>query len=66
MEILIYINNNTISGYKWSSKNGPPFYIESNTPASIQITVQKQRPIFLVIPFLKKLFGLVPQPRVKK
>ena len=59
-------NNNTISGYKWSSKNGPPFTIGSNTPASIQITVKKQRPIILLIPFLKKFFGLVPQPHLEK
>ena len=53
-------NIHTISGYKWSSSDGPPFQIESNTPCVAKITVNKKRPISLVMPFLKKTIGIVP------
>ena len=53
-------NIHTISGYKWSSSDGPPFQIESNTPCVAKITVNKKRPISLVMPFLRKTIGIVP------
>ena len=49
---------NTISGYKWSSREGPPVTISSGTICSGSITVRTQRPITLVIPTLKKILGL--------
>ncbi len=49
---------NTISGYKWSSREGPPLTISSGTICSGSITVRTQRPITLVIPTLKKILGM--------
>ncbi len=48
----------TFSGYKWSSSKGPPKKIVPGTLADIRITVRQQPPISLLIPALKKLFGV--------
>lgn len=47
-------DNNTLSGYKWSSSKGPPIEITSGTMISAAITVKEQAPISMVIPILKK------------
>lgn len=46
----------TESGYKWSTPKGAPTTIEAGTICSGEIRVSSQRPIELVIPFMKKLF----------
>lgn len=46
------------SHYEWSTRNGPPFTIQSGTSCSASITLSEQRPIELVIPILKKAVGL--------
>ncbi len=48
----------TVSGYKWSSPKGPNISIESGTLCSASITVEKQRPIALVIPILREYVGI--------
>jgi HlyD family secretion protein len=48
----------TPSGYGWSTSKGPPVEITSGTLADGQIVVQRQRPITLVLPYLRKLFGI--------
>lgn len=48
----------TFSGFKWTSPKGPPNPIVSGTICEITITVKKQIPISLVIPLLKKFFGV--------
>jgi multidrug efflux pump subunit AcrA (membrane-fusion protein) len=45
------------SGYRWSSL-GPDVTIESGTSCSAKIVVDRQRPISLVIPILKRKLGL--------
>jgi HlyD family secretion protein len=47
------------SGYRWSSGAGPDLKISRGTLASGQIIVREQPPVTLVIPALKKFFGLV-------
>ncbi len=49
---------NTESGYRWSSSKGPPVKIYSGTLCFSAIVVERRRPIALVIPLLKKTFGL--------
>ncbi len=51
-------DESTISGYRWSTKKGPPFSIDSGTPCTARIVVREQRPISLVIPLLKKQLGV--------
>jgi HlyD family secretion protein len=40
----------TSSGFRWSSGSGPPASVESGTPVTVQVVVERQRPISLVIP----------------
>ena len=48
----------TPSGFAWTSGVGPPIAIDSGTIGSGQITVDRQRPIALVIPLLRDWTGL--------
>ena len=52
------IPDNTTSGFKWSSSSGPKLNIASGTMCSTEVIVKRQRPINLVIPFLKKNAGI--------
>jgi HlyD family secretion protein len=51
-------NAATVSGYRWSSPKGPDSRIESGTLCSASIIVKRQRPIALVLPFLREYLGL--------
>lgn len=46
------------SGYRWTSSDGAPFPVVSGTTVSAEITVIEQRPISLLIPFLRKASGI--------
>ncbi len=46
------------SGYRWTSVEGPPFPIGSGTTVAAEITIDEQRPLSLLIPFLRKTTGL--------
>jgi HlyD family secretion protein len=48
----------TPSGFKWSSRQGPKLRFGSGTLLSGRIVVREQRPIELVIPALRRLFGV--------
>ena len=48
----------TPSGFRWSSGSGPPSSVESGTLVSVQVVVERQRPISLLIPALRS--ALVP------
>lgn len=54
----LLIDEGTVSGYKWSSSQGPPLKIQSGTIASAQIAVAARRPIDLVLPMLREYSGL--------
>ena len=41
------------SGYKWTSKNGPPFPIETGTVATLRVILEEERPISYLIPLWK-------------
>jgi multidrug efflux pump subunit AcrA (membrane-fusion protein) len=47
----------TVSGYQWSSSQGPPLELHSGTPCRARITVREQRPIRLLIPTIRDLLG---------
>ncbi|MBF0238686.1 MAG: NHLP bacteriocin system secretion protein [SAR324 cluster bacterium] len=51
-------DENTISSYQWTSSKGPPTKIFSGTLCTAGITVTEQRPISLVMPFLRNFLGL--------
>ena len=48
----------TPSGYRWSSSRGPDLEISSGTLAAGSIIVREDRPIFLVIPKVRRRLGL--------
>ncbi len=50
----------TVSGYRWSSSDGPPIDILTGTLCGALITVERRRPIDLVIPLIRDGFGLEP------
>ncbi len=47
-------SDSTVSGYAWTSGKGPPMKIERNTLCSVEIVTRRQKPITLVLPFIKK------------
>jgi biotin carboxyl carrier protein len=50
-------DSKTISGYQWSTLSGPPVNIANSTVCDISVVIRKQRPIEMVIPQMKNLFG---------
>ncbi|MDX2081913.1 MAG: NHLP bacteriocin system secretion protein [Terrimicrobiaceae bacterium] len=46
------------SGYRWSSSRGPDLSVEGGTLCSASIVLERDRPIRLLIPFLRKQLGL--------
>ncbi|HXM05152.1 MAG TPA: NHLP bacteriocin system secretion protein [Chthoniobacterales bacterium] len=48
----------TPSGYRWSSSRGPDVSVEGGTVCTASVVLVRQRPITLLIPFLKKQLGL--------
>ncbi|MCF2149574.1 NHLP bacteriocin system secretion protein [Desmonostoc muscorum LEGE 12446] len=48
----------TISGYKWSSSQGPNMKVTSGTTTSIQVTVEERAPITFVLPILRSWSGV--------
>jgi HlyD family secretion protein len=44
----------SLSGYQWSSARGPDVKLASGTMCKAEITIERQRPLGLVIPILKR------------
>ncbi len=51
-------NQDSYSGYNWTSANGPEVLINAGTSCMGKITVKEEPPIAMVIPALKKFFDL--------
>lgn len=47
-------SDETASGYVWTSGKGPAVTIDRNSVCSVEIVTRRQRPLSLVLPFLKK------------
>ena len=56
VEVALIGDENTESGYRWSTPKGAPFAIRSGTVCGGEIIVSNQRPIQKVVPFFKRLF----------
>jgi HlyD family secretion protein len=48
----------TVSGFKWSSREGPPQHISSGTLCSAQVVTTHDAPITFVVPMVKARLGL--------
>lgn len=57
IHIRLLPSKNTYSGYAWSSSDGPRQKISAGTPVDASITVEKRRPISLLIPALRSLIS---------
>lgn len=58
IDVRIERDASTPSGFRWSSSRGPDTPITPGTLCSAQIITRTQRPIALVLPFLKHVTGL--------
>ncbi|MBJ79813.1 MAG: NHLP bacteriocin system secretion protein [Myxococcales bacterium] len=58
VQVVLRRNPDTVSGFQWSSGRGPEVEINAGTLCDGLITVRKQRPIALLIPFFKTFFGI--------
>ncbi|MFA6302544.1 MAG: NHLP bacteriocin system secretion protein [Legionella sp.] len=60
LAVRVHLKNNpdTFSGLSWSSSHGPQVKITPGTLAIGLITIRQQAPITLVVPALKKLWGI--------
>lgn len=58
LTIELSANPDTASGFLWSSSKGPTLIVSSGTLCSAQIVTRRQRPITLLLPYIKERFGL--------
>jgi HlyD family secretion protein len=59
-EVRVSLNDDpgSPSGFQWSASKGPPIVITSGTICTVQIVTQRQQPISLVFPYMKKKLGI--------
>ena len=60
MEVRVALipSADTLSGYEWTSSEGPSTIITAGTLCAGAVTVKEQRPVELLIPFIRKRLGL--------
>jgi len=58
IRVLLERDPQTPSGFKWSTSRGPQLTVSSGTMCTVQIVTQYQKPISLVLPFVKEKLGL--------
>lgn len=56
VRVDLVVDENTVSGYAWSSKKGATVDVENGTLCSAAVVVAEQRPISMVIPILKQKY----------
>lgn len=58
VRVTMRVNPKTPSGFQWSSSEGPPLLLSSGTLCSLQVVTQRQKPLSLLLPFLKGKLGV--------
>jgi len=58
VEVSLQLDSTTASGFRWSSRAGPPTPVGSGTSIGVSVVVARRRPITLLLPFLRSTFGL--------
>jgi HlyD family secretion protein len=58
VEIAPEADSTTTSGYRWSSGAGPQMQIPSGTLCDVNVVIERQRPISLLLPFLRSTVGM--------
>ncbi|MBE9182952.1 NHLP bacteriocin system secretion protein [Oculatella sp. LEGE 06141] len=54
----LMLDPNTVSGYKWSSSQGPETQISSGTTTIVRVKVEERAPITFVLPILRSASGV--------
>ena len=54
----LQLDPDTASGYRWSSSAGPPSDILTGTLCAARITVERRRPVEMVLPLLREQLGV--------
>lgn len=57
VEIALRPDSATPSGFRWSSRQGPPLTVGSGTSISVSVVVARYRPIALLLPLLRSALG---------
>jgi HlyD family secretion protein len=58
VEVDLQRDPRTPSGFRWSSKTGPPAAVSTGSAVAATIEIERRRPIELLVPFLRRLAGL--------
>ena len=58
VEVALERDESTVSGFRWSSRRGPPIIVESGTSVMIDIVGARRRPSSLVLPIFRNALGL--------
>ncbi len=59
VRVDLAVDPGTVSGYRWSSGEGPAIKVTSGTLCDVYITVRKQSPISLLVPMFRRATGLL-------
>ena len=59
VHIELLKDNETVSGYKWTTKNGAPVTIAPGTVCSARIEIGSNKPVEIVFPFIKNILETV-------
>ena len=54
----LQLDPETVSGYRWSSSGGPPMDVLTGTLCAARITVERRRPVEMVVPLFREQFGV--------
>ncbi|QJR35354.1 NHLP bacteriocin system secretion protein [Gemmatimonas groenlandica] len=58
VEVTLQRDTSTASGFRWSTRDGPPAQVGSGTSIGVSVVVARRRPITLLLPFLRSTLGL--------
>lgn len=60
LQVIVKLEPNprTISGYQWSSSEGPPIKLSSGTTAQVRVKIGEVAPVSYVVPILRSFTGV--------
>jgi HlyD family secretion protein len=60
VEVIAEFNSNsdTLSGYQWSSSQGPSLEISSGTTTTTRVTIEERSPISFILPIIREWTGI--------
>jgi len=58
VRVKLETDSKTISGFRWSTEVGYPAPLTPGTESTLGIVVEETRPIDLLVPWFRNVFGL--------